>query len=129
MTNVQIGDIVDCRSQDDGRRRLGIIRRIVERPDETLVQICAPGSGFGRVIEVIESTNDDGAIVPPPKGPFPKIGDRVRYEPHEGAGRHEGNVMCALQLRNGDVLVRVDRVDAPLCRAIEIIGGANNEDL
>ena len=72
MTNVQIGDIVDCRSQDDGRRRLGIIRRIVERPDETLVQICAPGSGFGRVIQVIEFDERRWGNCPAPERTIPE---------------------------------------------------------
>jgi len=119
MTNAfYIGDIVRHKGED-GHIRVGIVRRVIERPGKILAQICAPGPGFGQVVEVIQSAGDPNPLFHAPRESVPNIGDTVRYEPHEGAGPHIGKVWAILLLRSGEALVRIDRSDSPLCRLIE----------
>lgn len=119
----EVGDFVKTRSEDDGRCRIGIVHQLVERPGKALVRICAPGAGFGTVVELIERPSDP-AVIAEPTGRLPIPGDMVTYEPHEGAGSHTGRVWGVYRLHNGRALVRIGQQDAPLCRVIEFVGGA-----
>ena len=97
MTEVRTGDIVRHRSPYDGFIRIGIVRRVALRAEGLLAEICAPGAGFGTVVELIERPSDH-AVVAKPNGRVPMIGEMVAYEMHEGAGRHTGSVFGVLLL-------------------------------
>ena len=118
MDDVRVGDIVRHRSHEDGRVRIGIVRRVIDRTVESLTEICAPGAGFGTVVELIERPSNS-VVIAKPKGRVPALGDVVTYKPHEGASLHTGKVFAVHLLQDGSALVRIGRQDAPLCRVLE----------
>jgi hypothetical protein len=117
----KINDIVLFEDFHSGVVHYGRVFDVTTRFGAVYVRPDHSQAPFSKLFEIVERVGENPSAALPPGRQVPNCGDSIVYEQFHGGPQLRGKAAAVLPLRNGDILIRPNRVNAPWCKLVEIV--------